>query len=62
MEDEGKTKLILDGWKKDKQLPKDLAPKILNTILAKCNIKALNLTQEVNLPPHIRLPILKPKK
>ncbi|MCD4759742.1 hypothetical protein K8R33_02550 [archaeon] len=61
MEDEKKVKEILDGWKKDKKLPEDLAPQILNTILAKCNIKALSLTQEVNLPPHIRLPVLKPK-
>lgn len=61
MEEPKKSKEILDGWKKDKKLPKELGPQILNTILARCNIKALNLTQEVNLPPHIRLPILKPK-
>ena len=59
MDEESKTKEILAGWKKDKKVPKDLAPKLLNTILAKCNIKALTLTQEVNLPPHIKLPILK---
>ena len=61
MDEESKAKEILLGWKKDKKIPKDLAPQILNTILAKCNIKALTLTQEVNLPPHIRLPILKSK-
>jgi hypothetical protein len=59
MEEGTKAKEILDGWRKDKKLPKELAPKLLNTILAKCNIKALTLTQDVNLPPHIKLPILK---
>lgn len=61
MEDASKVKEIYDGWKKEKKIPSELAPHILNTILAKCNIKALGLTQEVNLPPHIKLPILKPK-
>jgi len=61
MEDSKKVKEILDEWVKDKKLPKELMSQILNTILAKCNIKALGLTQEVNLPPHIKLPILKTK-
>lgn len=61
MEDSKKVKEILDDWVKDKKLPKELMSQILNTILAKCNIKALGLTQEVNLPPHIKLPILKTK-
>lgn len=59
MEEKKKVKEILDEWKKDKKLSKELAPMILNTILAKCNIRSLSLTQEVNLPPHIKLPILK---
>ena len=29
---------------------------LVNTILAKCNVKALSLEQEVNLPPHMNLP------
>ncbi len=59
MEDKEKVKKLLDDWKKDKKLPKPLMAQIFNTILAKSNIKALSLTQEVNLPPHIKLPILK---
>jgi hypothetical protein len=61
MEESIKVKEILEEWSKDKKLPKDLMSQILNTILAKCNIKALSLTQEVNLPPHIKLPMLKNK-
>ncbi|MBT6995566.1 hypothetical protein HN865_05350 [Candidatus Woesearchaeota archaeon] len=59
MEDKDKVKVLLEDWKKDKKLPKPLMAQIFNTILAKSNIKALSLTQEVNLPPHIKLPILK---
>jgi hypothetical protein len=61
LEDPEKVKGILEDWKKDKKLPKPLMAQIFNTILAKSNIKALSLTQEVNLPPHIKLPILKSK-
>jgi hypothetical protein len=61
MEEPEKVKTILADWKKDKKLPKPLMAQIFNTILAKSNIKSLSLTQEVNLPPHIKLPILKNK-
>ena len=36
--------------------------KVLNFVLAKCNIKALALSQDVNLPPQIPLPKLTAKK
>ena len=49
-------KKIGDSWKKDKKLPEVLFERLLNSIFAKCNIKALALSQEVNLPPHIPLP------
>ena len=57
--DSQKSKEILDGWKKDKKVPKDIMAGILNTVLAKCNIQALILSQEVNLPPPIPLPKVK---
>ena len=56
MEDSKKVKEILDGWKKDKRLPKDIMPKILNVILNKSNVQALILSDHVNLPPPIPLP------
>ena len=62
MEDPKKIKEMLDNWKKDKILPKNIAPTIFNTILGKCNIKGLNLSQEINLPPQIRLPFMKPQE
>lgn len=65
MDEAKKAKEILDGWKKDKKLPKEIMPGILNTVLTKCNIQALILSEQVNLPPPIQLPKLQaaqPKK
>lgn len=57
-----KIKEIMTGWKKNKKIPPDITEQILNTVLFKCNIKALALSQEVNLPPHIQMPRLRPGK
>src|SRR3989338_3766113 len=51
-----KVKEVLDGWKNDKSIPKDVMTSILNTVLTKCNIQALILSQDVNLPPPVPLP------
>ena len=56
LEEPKKVKEILASWKKDKKLPKELMGGILNTILTKCNVQALILSQEVNLPPPIPMP------
>lgn len=56
MADPKKAKEILDGWKKDKKVPKDVMTSILNTVLAKCNIQALIISRDINLPPPIPLP------
>lgn len=54
--DAKKIKETHEGWKKDKSVPKDIMTIILNTVLTKCNIQALILSQEVNLPPPVPLP------
>ena len=56
MEDPKNTKEILTSWKKDKKIPKEIMGGLLNTILTKCNVQALILSQEVNLPPPIPMP------
>ena len=56
MDSPAKAKEILDGWKKDKRLPKEIMTDVLNTVLTKCNIQALILSEQVNLPPPIQLP------
>ena len=56
MSEPAKREEILKGWKKDKQIPKDTMNDILNTILMRCNVEALLLSRDVNLPPPIPMP------
>lgn len=62
IDDQKKMKDILQDWKKDKKLPNEIMQGLFNTILAKANIKALSLSQDVNLPPHLPLPKLEQTK
>ena len=57
-----KLKEITDSWKKDKKVPKEVMASILNNILAKCNVEALILSREINLPPPVQLPRVTVKK
>ena len=61
MADSKETKDIMNKWKKEKDMPQKVAAQVLNTALIKSNIKALHLSQDMNLPPHIRLPTISPK-
>lgn len=56
MEEAAKVKEALESWKKNKKVEEKLMLNILNTALTKCNIQALMLTRELNLPPPIPLP------
>ncbi len=47
-------------WKKDKKLSSDVTMAVFNSILVKSNLKALQITQDVNLPPHVNLPMVRP--
>lgn len=58
MDKEKEIKKILDNWKKTKIVEPELFSKIMNTVLMKCNIKALNLSLDVNLPPHLNMPLI----
>ncbi|HLC65276.1 MAG TPA: hypothetical protein VJI46_04090 [Candidatus Nanoarchaeia archaeon] len=61
MSDPKRSKEIMEGWKKDKRVPKEIMTEILNTVLTKCNVQALILSQDVNLPPPIPLPKIRPE-
>jgi len=50
---------ILKDWKKDKKLPDEINLQIINTVLRKGITKALNLSEELQLPPPIILPFAK---
>ncbi|MBI4144920.1 hypothetical protein HY493_01815 [Candidatus Woesearchaeota archaeon] len=49
---------LVKAWQKDKKLPKDEARSIVNHLLSKCNVEAILLSRELNLPSPIELPRL----
>ena len=58
LETEEKTgKEILKNWKK-KDLKDELRVGLFNAILVKSNLKALQIEEELGLPPHFKLPSL----
>ncbi len=59
MDEASKVKKIMDEWKKNKRVEKALMSTILNAVLTKCNVQALILSQEVNLPSPIPMPKVK---
>lgn len=55
-------KSVLDLWKKDKKIDGKTMASVLNTALSKCNVQALLLSREMNLPSPIPLPRVNIKK
>ena len=62
LEDPKKLKEMVKDWKKNKKISPEIMQSLFNTILAKANIKALQLSQDVNLPSHIQMPRLQQQK
>lgn len=54
-------KKFFKSWK-DKKIPEDSRVGLFNFIMGKCNIKALELEDELNLPLHVPMPKLAPGK
>jgi hypothetical protein len=57
-----KLKEVLDKWRKEKKVDGAVLGEVLNSALTKCNIQALILSQELNLPSPIPMPKLGVKK
>ena len=57
--DPKQTDEIMKEWKKNKTINKEIQTQVYNFIFTKCNIKALQLEEEFNLPPHLQLPQIK---
>ena len=51
-----KVESILKEWKKDKKTPEDITLQVINHLYSRCTVQALVLSQELNLPPPVRLP------
>ncbi|MGM5480029.1 MAG: hypothetical protein ACQESC_01055 [Nanobdellota archaeon] len=54
--DESTATTISNEWKDKKSLPKDIALVVFNRILHQCNVEALILSKEINLPAPVKLP------
>jgi len=50
---------ILDGWKKERKLPKKVALEILNAIFRRCLLRTAFYAEELRLPPPLQLPVIK---
>lgn len=48
-------KKAIQSWKKKKEVPEEIHFAILRTTLNKCGLKALNLEEELGIPPHMKL-------
>ena len=53
---------IIKDWKKDKKLPDEVNLQIINAVLRRGVVRALNLSEELQLPPPIALPFAKKNK
>lgn len=52
---------ILKAWE-TKKLPSNFRVPLFNIILQKCSIRALSMEEDLQLPTHVPLPVLKPQK
>ena len=57
LSDKEEHKKFIEEWKK-KKIPEDVRTGLFNFIMNKCNIKALNLEDDMGLPYHIPMPRL----
>jgi len=56
LEAKEKVQETLKTWKKTKKLPKDVMQEVLTSILNRCNVQALIIARDMNLPSPIPLP------
>jgi len=47
---------LMNGWSAKKELPSGVASRLMNHILDRCNIQALLLAKDLNLPSPVPLP------
>ena len=56
MSDAAKVDELVKSWKKNKKVPQEVMAGVINTVLNKCNVQALIISQQINLPSPIPLP------
>jgi len=50
---------VIKEWKKDKKLPEEVNLQIINAVLRRGIVRAISLSEELQLPPPIALPYAK---
>ena len=55
-------KVLLKQWSKEKKLPEDTSLEILNYLFRKCLLKVSIIAEDLQLPPPIPMPTIKPKE
>jgi hypothetical protein len=53
---------VLAKWKKDKKLPDDISLQVINVVFNKCLKKAIILSDDLQLPSPIPIPVAKKKE
>ena len=61
MNDQKTIKEIMENWAKNKKIKKEIAAPVFNFVLSKCNVKALRLEEDLELPFHVPIPRIKTK-
>jgi hypothetical protein len=57
-----KNEPILEQWKKNKSIPQAVSVEVLNYLFKKCLLKISNVAEDLQLPPPIQFPVIKPKQ
>ena len=52
---------VLSQWKKKKSLPENVSVEVLNHLFRRCLLKISNMADDLQLPPPIQLPRVRPK-
>ncbi len=52
---------VLKEWKKSKKLPETVSVEVLNHLFRRCLLKIANMADDLQLPPPIQIPRVRPK-
>lgn len=55
-------KKLVKDWEKNKQLPQDVDAEVKNFLFRKCLTLAINISEQMQLPPPLGFPIIQPQK
>lgn len=55
-------KKLLNKWKKEKKLPERNSLEVLNYLFRKCLLKVSTIAEDLQLPPPLPMPKIKPKQ